>query len=168
METSYIPEGNKDSLPQLIVQEENPFPPATLVRSTSNLLCQDCQIMFSTSSKLKYHRLKNHGKWAKKIWTCGECQRSTSKATKFFSNQSNLNRHLRNSHQTGPLLHRHRKSVDEHLDLMGNEIPPKPSTLRCPYCPHSTWDAYNLRVHIRKHTGKRKGILFLFVHITIF
>ena len=167
METSYTPpETNQDSLPQLLEQEEKPLSQTTIVPSTYTLFCQDCQITFSTSSKLKYHRLKNHGKWSKQIWTCTECQQQggTSKHTKFFSNQSNLNRHLRNSHQTGPLLHRHQEWSNEHIDLTENKTPPKTGIPRCPYCPHSTWDAYNLRVHIRKHTGMR----YVFFIITTF
>ena len=134
-------------------QEEKPLSASTLALSASGRLCQDCQTSFPTLPKLKYHRLKKHGKWAKKIWTCVECRKKCSPgvATKSFSNQSNLNKHLRNCHQTGPLIHS--SSEEDPIDLVGNKRTPAFPIPSCHYCSYSTWDAYNLRVHIRKHTG---------------
>ena len=43
--------------------------------STNRFDCQNCRQSFNTISKLKYHRLKIHGKWSKKVWNCAECEK---------------------------------------------------------------------------------------------
>ena len=98
--------GEFEVLTSIVAKDIELISPKKLKLPTSSLTCLDCESIFSTSSKLKYHRLKNHGKWASKTWPCPECPNlpGPSKIAKVFSSQSNLNRHLRNSHQTGPLF----------------------------------------------------------------
>ena len=123
--------------------------------ATNRLDCQDCRQSFTTISKLKYHRLKIHGKWSKRVWNCAECEKEghLQIASKIFSTQSNLNRHLRNVHQTGPLLHQTPNISKDDLKPPETIIDSQKDCPRCTYCPYSTWDSYNLKVHIRKHTG---------------
>ena len=122
---------------------------------TKRLDCQDCRQSFTTISKLKYHRLKIHGKWSKRVWNCTECEKEGHPqiASKIFSTQSNLNRHLRNVHQTGPLLHQTPNISKDDFKPPDTIIDSQKDCPRCTYCPYSTWDSYNLKVHIRKHTG---------------
>ena len=126
---------------------------ATVTRS-NNFHCKQCKSEFATISMLKYHKLQKHGKWSKKSWTCKMCQHmNASRPSKVFSTQSNLNKHLRNIHGTGPLL----KTTDdikvEDSDSAKGEILTESIVPCCPYCSYTTWDSHNLRVHMRKHTG---------------
>ena len=148
-------EMNKKSLSRIGVKEDTTQQQTMSVPSSNKLYCHDCCVMFSTISKLKYHRLKTHGKWSKKLWSCVECEKQgdVNTASRMFSTQSNLNRHLRNTHHTGPLLKHTQQIKDEASDLVETKLPVRMSIPKCPYCDHSTWDSYNLNVHIRKHTG---------------
>ena len=145
----------QDSLYTEINVDNSNLAPIPSSSSTNNLDCQDCRQSFTTISKLKYHRLKIHGKWSKKVWNCAECEKvgHPQISSKIFSTQSNLNRHLRNVHQTGPLLHSTPNISKDDLKQLETIIDSQQDCPRCTYCPYSTWDSYNLKVHIRKHTG---------------
>lgn len=139
---------------QIVEHEDKDLPSSSIVPLENNLCCRECNNAFSTISRLKYHKLQKHGKWSTMSWTCKLCQpMNASKHTKFFSTQSNLNRHLRNVHQTGPLLQISKEKHNEASNLTKCEIPAEAIAPGCPYCIYSTWDSYNLKVHIRKHTG---------------
>ena len=148
--------------PQIDEHEDKVLPSSSTVPLANNLYCRECNSAFSTISRLKYHKLQKHGKWSAISWTCELCQQMNArKHTKFFSTQSNLNKHLRNVHQTGPLLHTSKEKHNEVSNLTKCEIPTESIAPSCPYCIYSTWDSYNLRVHIRKHTG----MIYTFVPI---
>ena len=145
----------QDSLYSEINVDDSNLVPMLSSSSMNKLDCQDCRQSFTTISKLKYHRLKAHGKWSKKAWNCAECAKvgHPQIASKMFSTQSNLNRHLRNVHQTGPLLHSTPNISKDDIKPLETIIDSKQDCPRCTHCPYSTWDSYNLKVHIRKHTG---------------
>ena len=58
--------------------------------SNSQLDCKNCEASFDTRAKLKYHRLKNHGKW-KETLKCEKCQKS-------YGTLSNLRKHMKLVH----------------------------------------------------------------------
>ncbi len=132
--------------------------------------CQDCQISFDTKAKLKYHRMKEHGKWKAGfrynlevldyffLWnielttlgfksfnpksedfflnySCSECNKS-------YGSESNLRRHLRDVHKTGPLV---KQDPDGSVEI--------PGLKECPHCQFATTDQSQLTVHLRKHSG---------------
>ena len=96
--------------------------------------CKDCQIDFETIAKIKYHRLKTHGKWKGTV-TCELCQKQ-------YGTMSNLRKHQR--------IHHKEATNDKNL-----------SSIKCPDCPYTSHDMSNLRVHQRKHTGHRPFVCFL-------
>ena len=95
--------------------------------------CKDCQIDFETISKIKYHRLKTHGKWKGSV-TCEFCQKE-------YGTMSNLRKHQR--------IH-HKEETNANL-----------SFIKCPDCTYVTHDMTNMKVHQRKHTGHRPFVCYL-------
>ena len=88
--------------------------------------CLDCQFQFDSTAKYKYHRLKEHGKWHGISFPCGICDKS-------FSTKSNSKKHQRLVHQKEPGLLVH----------------------VCNQCEFKSNDAFNLKVHQRKHSGEK-------------
>lgn len=99
-----------------------------------NFVCQACQMGFDTLAKLKYHKLKLHGKWKDGL-RCDIC-------SKVYGSQSNLRRHLKIEHKTDPKM-----KPDPDGKVAGLK--------QCPECLYSTLDKYHLTIHMRKHTGDR-------------
>jgi hypothetical protein len=93
------------------------------------LICIECQVSFDTKAKLKYHRLKVHGKW-QGVLQCSLCDKS-------YGTESNLRKHLRIAHNSGPL------------------VQGSPAAKVCLECEYKTYDSYHLKIHMRKHTGER-------------
>ena len=89
--------------------------------------CQDCQIQFDSRAKYKYHRLKLHGKWQAQSFSCELCNNKT------FSTKSNLTKHKK-------LVH---FKASETL------------THSCVLCEFQSNDAFNLKIHYRKHSGEK-------------
>ncbi len=87
--------------------------------------CRDCQINFDTFAKLKYHRLRAHGKWKENV-ACEFC-------SKTFATKSNLKKHVKLNHDPGD------SSV----------------VFKCDICDYEAKDSTNLKVHKLKHTGER-------------
>ncbi len=94
--------------------------------------CKDCQASFPTRSKLKYHRMKQHGSWKDKTWDCNhdECRQK-------FSTSSNLKRHVNKCHNIS----------DANKDQEENKT--------CQECGYVSGDLYHLEIHKRKHNKER-------------
>lgn len=109
---------------------EGPEDPGDLERMTfgspSDHSCSDCTSSFDTSAKLKYHRLRHHGKWRNPV-SCPHCGKS-------YGTQTNLRRHIKKAHGEGD----------------GRDVSGKKS---CPECEFVSHDSFHLEVHMRKHTG---------------
>ena len=92
-----------------------------------NQTCHDCQITFDTLQKLKYHRMKTHGKWRGSL-ACEECGKE-------YGTQSNLKRHVKQAHGAG--------------------VPKPERKHECTECGQSFLYVSHLKIHARKHTGER-------------
>ena len=111
------------------------------------------------------------------LYSCDIC-------SKIYGSESNLRRHLRNFHKTGPLMKPRPPKTDS--ELVGPSQPVKTETTvktevsesaeciktekseagevsgtsglkTCPHCPFTTYDQSHLTVHVRKHTGNCSG-----------